>query len=346
MRLVVVLVKNLDFTRGSATKITDILVASIPKSVEDAGSIGTLVGVSSKEVTLRLDQVGRQAGTAVLVVVSEGGSGGRNGNSIGNSKGDNTTPGILAGVEFGSKTGVDHEVGKVLIASNGFSNSLEELGADDASTTPHACAQSQIDVPSVFVGGGLDRGQSLRVGRNLRAVKGGLKIFEDLVLIDRNLAGTGAFQDLRGGNTLVLAAGKVSSVQGGSNGGCCNGLFGGFLDGPATSSLHAGLVEDVVYDFAFLTLVVLLSEDNGSDFDQVRIQFGLVPFGEQFVHFLVVHPDNTLENIVTFANQLHITVFDSVVNHLDVVPGSNGSTVSGASFSVNLSGALREDGLD
>jgi len=52
MRLVVVLVKNLDFTGGSATKITDILVASIPKSVEDAGSIGTLVGVSSKEVTL------------------------------------------------------------------------------------------------------------------------------------------------------------------------------------------------------------------------------------------------------------------------------------------------------
>mmetsp|Transcript_625 Transcript_625/g.1420 ORF Transcript_625/g.1420 Transcript_625/m.1420 type:complete len:135 (-) Transcript_625:1501-1905(-) len=62
---------KLYFSSGSAGKIIEALVGVIPKGVEDTGLVRALVSVSSEEVTLRLDKVGGEVGTAVLVVVAQ-----------------------------------------------------------------------------------------------------------------------------------------------------------------------------------------------------------------------------------------------------------------------------------
>mmetsp|Transcript_6976 Transcript_6976/g.13757 ORF Transcript_6976/g.13757 Transcript_6976/m.13757 type:complete len:138 (+) Transcript_6976:1987-2400(+) len=114
----------LDLTSGSAIEVANVLVAVVPESVEHTGLVDAFVGVSPEEVALGLDQVCRQTGTAVLVVVGKGSRGGRDGDSVGDTEGDNPAPGHLAGVEFGGKTGIDHEIGEVSVPPNGFGDSL------------------------------------------------------------------------------------------------------------------------------------------------------------------------------------------------------------------------------
>ena len=51
--------------------------------------------------------------------------------------------------------------------------------------------------------------------------------------------------------------------------------------GPLAGALLAGGVEDLVDQR--LAVFVLLGEDVGRDFDQVAVEFALVPFGEDLV---------------------------------------------------------------
>jgi hypothetical protein len=63
-----------------------------------------------------------------------------------------------------------------------------------------------------------------------------------------------------------------------------------------------------------------------------------------FVGKKILQLETYLENIVNFRKKLHITIFDSVVNHLDVVSRSNRSDVSSAGFISDLCGTLGHDG--
>ena len=72
------------------------------------GLIEALVGVSSKEVTLRLQEVGWQTLGAVGVVVSEGTTEGRDGNSVGGCKCHHFTPVALSFVEVISQQSTFH----------------------------------------------------------------------------------------------------------------------------------------------------------------------------------------------------------------------------------------------
>lgn len=64
---------KLDFASRTSRKVANILVGIVPEGVEGSFAIHALKGVSTKKVAKALDQVGRDTGPTVLIVVSQGG---------------------------------------------------------------------------------------------------------------------------------------------------------------------------------------------------------------------------------------------------------------------------------
>ena len=91
-------------------------------------------------------------------------------------------------------------------------------------------------------------------------------------------------------------------------------------DGPLAGALLAGGVENLIDER--LAVFVLLGEDVAGDFDQVTVQLALVPLGENLVQLIGGESQAALQQVVGFADQLHIAVLDAVVHHLDVVAGA------------------------
>jgi hypothetical protein len=51
-------------------------------------------------------------------------------------------------------------------------------------------------------------------------------------------------------------------------------------------------------------------------------ELALVPFFKDIAHFIVAEVKHVLHETVCFCENLHVTVLDSVMDHLDVMPGS------------------------
>ena len=92
--------------------------------------------------------------------------------------------------------------------------------------------------------------------------------------------------------------------------------------------------------------VVLLGEDVAGDLDEVAVEFALVPFGEDLVHFVGGHAEAVLHELVGFADELHVAVFDAVVDHLHVMARAVfADPVAAGRAAVHLGGDGLEDVL-
>ena len=103
--------------------------------------------------------------------------------------------------------------------------------------------------------------------------------------------------------------------------------------GPLASSLLTGLVEDLG-DHGLAILIVEL-EDVGGDLNEEGVEDTLVPLGENVTDLVVLHSETALHDVVGlplsdialihgncsthFADQLHVTVLNTVVDHLDIM---------------------------
>jgi hypothetical protein len=81
--------------------------------------------------------------------------------------------------------------------------------------------------------------------------------------------------NLGGANTLLLDRGKATSEDGFSDEGNGHSEVQSVDGGPLSGTLLRGSVEDLGNEG--LAIVVVVLEDFGSDFDQVRIEDTLVP---------------------------------------------------------------------
>ena len=81
------------------------------------------------------------------------------------------------------------------------------------------------------------------------------------------------------------------------------------------------MVDDEV-DERLAGLLVDLMQHFGGDFDQVGVEFGLVPFLEHVADLSRGHAKAATHQIVAFGDELHIGVFDAIVHHLDEVAGT------------------------
>ena len=112
---------------------------------------------------------------------------------------------------------------------------------------------------------------------------------------------------------------------------------------PAARSLLTGGVENLVDQFA-VAFFVSDGKDVSRNLDQVAVELTFVPFFEDFIQFPVGQSQAVLEDVIGFADQLHVAVLDAVVHHFDVVPGS-GFTDPFAARDVVVLADLRTDGL-
>ena len=89
---------------------------------------------------------------------------------------------------------------------------------------------------------------------------------------------------------------------------------------PLAGALLAGRVENLVDDRR--AVLVQLAEDVARDLDQVAVQFARVPLREDVVQLGRRQPQPVLQHLIGLADELHVAVFDAVVDHLHVVPGA------------------------
>ena len=124
---------------------------------------------------------------------------------------------------------------------------------------------------------------------------------------------------------------------------CGNSKVQGALACPFSRALLAGLVQDDLHH-RFACFRVDLREYVACYFDQVAVKLAFVPFCECFMKLLCRHPEDILQQEICFANQLHIAVFDPVVDHLHIMSGAVRPYICTARISVHLSGYGRKYG--
>ena len=103
----------------------------------------------------------------------------------------------------------------------------------------------------------------------------------------------------------------------------------------------AGRVQDAI-DEKPVAGGVLDAKDVGGDLDEERLEFTFVP-GAEHVGQLRRRETGGVEYGVGLGDQLHVAVFDAVVDHLDVVSGTGGSAIGGAGAVVGHGGNAFQD---
>lgn len=90
---------------------------------------------------------------------------------------------------------------------------------------------------------------------------------------------------------------------------------------------------------------VLKLKDVAGDLDQVRVELALVPLGKDVAKLVGSESEGLLEDVVGLADHLHVAVFDSVVDHLDVVTSASLADPVATGLAIDLGSNRLEDGL-
>lgn len=145
--------------------------------------VHTLVGVSTEVITLALDQSGRQTLGTQAVEVRERRCECRGRQAVACGFGHHVAPGAFGGFDGVLEIRCEQQRHIGLTGFERFGDAVEELRTDDAATTPDARHSGQIDIPIVFLGGGGDLVETLRVGNDLGGVEGLADIFDEGLLL-------------------------------------------------------------------------------------------------------------------------------------------------------------------
>lgn len=296
-------------------------------------------GVGTEVITLGLQQVGGQVLGAVTVVEAERGAEGRCGDTPESTLGNGVSPARLSLVDSLVEEVVEEQVLEVGVGTVGLGDVLQEDGADNASTAPHEGNLGLVELPAVLLGGVLDQHETLSIRDDLGGVKGLLEVVDESLLVASE-AGAGSVEETSGAATLSLERGQATGEDSLSDESDGHAEVESVDGGPLAGTLLASRVHDLLNDGD--TVVVVLVHDVAGDLDQERVEDTGVPLGEDITNLLVVEAETTLHDIVGLADQLHVTVLDTVVDHLDVVA----STLVTDPLAAGLAIGLGRDGLE
>ncbi len=304
--------------------------------------VGALVGVCAEEVALGLQQVGRQDGAAIAVVVAERCAESRNRDAVDRGECYDLTPVLLELVEQVLEERSKHEVAQFRIAAIGIGDVVEESGANDATAAPDGGDFSEVEVP-VFLGThGFDEVEALGVGNDFRCEESIVHFFHQRSFVAGDIR-HGALQLGAGGHAFFLHRGKDAGFHGGVDGGDDDGVFHGVHDGPLACAFLAGGVENDI-DESLAGLGVVLFENFRGDLDQVAFKVAVVPIGKDLAEFRSGEACG-FEDVVSLADELHVAVLDAIVDHLHVVTRAAGTDVGDAGLAIDFGGNRFENGL-
>ena len=129
-----------------------------------------------------------------------------------------------------------------------------------------------------------------------------------------------AFEFAGGANAVVLHRRNAAGVDGLGHEGDRRAEVERVDDCPFAGSFLTGGIEDFVHERR--AVGVFLGENIAGDLDEVAVEFAFVPLGEGVVEFLLGHAEAVFEDVVGLADELHVTVFDAVVDHLHIMAGT------------------------
>ena len=142
-------------------------------------------------------------------------------------------------------------------------------------------------------------------------------------------------EDLRGRYTLLLVGRDDAALHGGVDRRCGRTQVQSALRRPLAGALLLGLVQDDVHQ-RLPRLFVQLGEDVRCNLDEVGFQLAAVPFGEDLMQLRRREATGAVQDVVGFGDELHVTVLDAVVHHLDVVAGATRADVGDARLAVHF----------
>ena len=83
---------------------------------------------------------------------------------------NNSSPGFLSVFDRFLEVGVEQEVFEVWIGIEGLFDPIEELGTDDATTSPEQCTIAVIEPPVELLAGFLQLHEALSIGANFGSI--------------------------------------------------------------------------------------------------------------------------------------------------------------------------------
>mmetsp|Transcript_1722 Transcript_1722/g.1889 ORF Transcript_1722/g.1889 Transcript_1722/m.1889 type:complete len:461 (-) Transcript_1722:3-1385(-) len=225
----------------------------------------------------------------------------------------------LAGSDLSQEEIIQEEVLKHRVLVERFLDVAQELRADNATSSPHEGSCSTVDVPLVLIRCGADQDKALGVRHDLGRVQGLTDGLHQLRAVTLVLWGLGTRQNGACGHPLGLLRAEAASKhgladesQGHAQVQCGDG-------GPLAGSLLPSLVHDLIQNVA-AAVFLFLGQNVSGDFDEETVQVAFVPFGKHVMHLRVGHSQNVLHHVVCLTAELHVSVFDAIVHHLDVMP--------------------------
>lgn len=275
--------------------------------------------MGAEVIALGLEQVCGQAFTAEAIEEGERGAERGNGDAFADCAGDDFTPGALAVFDGLFEEGVEQEVLEFGFAVEGAFDIAEEGATDDAASAPHEGDSAVVEFPAVFFGGGSEEHVALGVGDDFGGVEGFSDIFDPGGAVSGKF-GVRAAVGFCGGGALVFHGGDATGVDcfGDESDGDAEVLGGD--DCPFSGALLTCGIEDFVDERG--AVIVFEAEDIAGDFDEVGVEFPCVPICEDGVHFVSGHAEAVFHEVIGFTDELHIAVFDPVMDHFDVVSGA------------------------
>ena len=107
--------------------------------------------------------------------------------------------------------------------------------------------------------------------------------------------------------------------------------------GPFSGSFLASGIQDLFHQWSVGSIIE--KENISGDLDQIRVKYAFVPLVKDCTHFLRCESQSSFHHVIRlydgqpnprevdsshsyFADELHVTIFNSVVYHLDVMPSS------------------------
>jgi hypothetical protein len=300
--------------------------------------------VGTEVITLSLEEVGRHDLTTVAVEEGKRSAKGRGRDTPENGLSDDATPAGLCLVDGLVEEVVEQKRLELGGLGVGCRNITKEDGLDDATTTPHAGNTSVVQVPLEVLSSLTHEHEALGVRHDLGSVECLLEIIDELLFVTLERLLGRASDDLTCTNTLLLDGRQATSEHGLTNERDGHAGIESVDGSPLAGSLLASLIEDLLDERD--AIVILELKDIGGDVDEERVEDALVPLEEDVSDLILGDPKTTLENVIRLSDELHVTVFDTIVDHLHVVACTSLADPIAAGLAVDLSRGSLEDLLD
>ena len=294
-------------------------------------------------IALRLQEVRRQPRTAIAVEERQRRHERRHRDSRLHRLRHHAPPRSLASLDHGCKIPIQQQVAEIRFGRERSLDLAQERAADDAALAPHHGDFAVVQIPLVFLRRLAQHHEPLRVAHDLGSQQRLPDVFHEgfLVALELKLRPR---QDLARRHAFFLHGAQAARIHGLADQRHRNPQVQRALAGPFARALLSGGVQNLVHHL-LARLGILEAQNVARDFDQVAVQFALVPLGEDLVHLFVAQPQPFLHELVGLADQLHVAVLDAVVRHLHEVPGAVAAHPLAAGLAFGSLGADRLENI-